>query len=201
MLPVEPAADAWGGQLGPANQTRPPRNSASSTRSTLRVTAAWVGAGARAYQAEPGRTSNRKGSRASPWSRCHSGGCLASRASITRASTSPSPCTDHWCQRAALSTGSMSSSFLARLSRRGCRRSLRLSSSRILSRPQTRVRTDSGYSAQILDDAGVSAAVKAHVLSSFPPFVHQEEMSSISSRYSVFKRRMASATADSYCLE
>src|SRR4051812_35941607 len=39
---------------------------------------------------------------------------------------------------------------------------------------------------------------------SCPPslrFGHQEEMSSISIRYSVFKRRIALATADSYCLE
>ena len=31
----------------------------------------------------------------------------------------------------------------------------------------------------------------------FPPFFHQEEMSSISSRYSVFNCRIALATADS----
>ena len=40
-----------------------------------------------------------------------------------------------------------------------------------------------------------------HVLFSFPPFFHQEEMSSISSRYSVFNCRIAFATADSCCLE
>lgn len=36
---------------------------------------------------------------------------------------------------------------------------------------------------------------------SFPPVFHQEEISSISSRYSVFKLLIALATADSYCLE
>jgi hypothetical protein len=40
-----------------------------------------------------------------------------------------------------------------------------------------------------------------HYLFSFPRFFHQEEMSSISSRYSVFNCRIAFATADSYCLE
>jgi hypothetical protein len=47
----------------------------------------------------------------------------------------------------------------------------------------------------------IDEASTLHVLSSFPPFFHQEEMSSISIRYSVFKRRIALATADSYCLE
>ncbi len=59
------------------------------------------------YQAEPGRTPDRKGSSDSPGKRFQPPGRFASRQSISRASTSSVPLADHWLQRLAASAASM----------------------------------------------------------------------------------------------